>query len=206
MCQRTGTFDRTSRAGGVGAGGTVGIGIGMLRAFLLGIVATLMVGAIGGYVVVTTGLVDASAQAKPGGLEKWAAHQSLKAAIARKSVALKDPLPLDDANLSAGLKLYAANCAVCHGAADHQASILAKGFYIGAPLLAKDGVEDDPESETFWKVSNGIRFSAMPAFQKRLTDEQMWQVTQFVAHMDKLPAAVEADWKSVPSAAATPAP
>lgn len=115
---------------------------------------------------------------------------------------MHDPLRLEDKNLAAGIKLYAADCAVCHGAADEKPSTLAKGFYIPAPQLAKNGVEDDPESETYWKITHGIRFTAMPAFVKTLSDEQRWQITQFVAHMDKLPLEVDAQWKKVPSAAA----
>jgi mono/diheme cytochrome c family protein len=46
----------------------------------------------------------------------------------------------------------------------------------------------------------------MPAFGGRLTDEQIWQVTQFLAHMDHLPAAVQSAWQQVPSAETTPAP
>jgi hypothetical protein len=84
--------------------------------------------------------------------------------------------------------------------------MLAEGFYIKAPLLAKHGVEDDPEAETYWKIAHGIRFSAMPAFESRLTDAEMWQLTQFLKRMDALPAGVEAQWKRVPSAAATAHP
>jgi mono/diheme cytochrome c family protein len=54
---------------------------------------------------------------------------------------------------------------------------------------------------TYWKLDHGIRFSAMPAFGSTLTSEQLWQITMFVARMDKLPAAVDAAWKKIPSAA-----
>ena len=47
-------------------------------------------------------------------------------------------------------------------------SNLAQGFYIEAPQLAKDGVEDDPEAVSFWKVKHGTRFTAMPSFAPRM--------------------------------------
>ena len=39
-------------------------------------------------------------------------------------------------------------------------------------------------------VKNGIRFSAMPAAGK-LTDQEIWQVSQFLRNADKLPASVQ---------------
>ena len=173
----------------------------MLRGFVVGVLVTLVVALIGGYLVVTQGWMQVSAQTKAGAFEKWAARASLKAAIVRGSMGLNDPLPLNDQNLSEGVRLYAANCAVCHGAADAKSSMLAEGLYIKAPLLAKDGVEDDPEPVTYWKIAHGIRFSAMPAFEGRLDDTQMWQLTQFLKHMDSLSPSVDAQWKKVPSAA-----
>jgi mono/diheme cytochrome c family protein len=51
-------------------------------------------------------------------------------------------------------------------------------------------VADDPEGETYWKVTNGIRMTAMPAFGNILDDKRRWQVTMLLSHADKLtPAA-----------------
>jgi len=55
-------------------------------------------------------------------------------------------------------------------------------------LFNKDEmVTDDPVGETYWKVSNGIRMTGMPGFGEMLTQAQMWQVSQLLAHADKLP-------------------
>ena len=175
-----------------------------MRAFFLGIVATLAVFAIGAFVVVQFGLIRVGADVKPPALEKISAKQALGAAIARESTAYHNPLQPTTANLAAGVALYGANCAICHGAADAKASILAKGFYIEAPQLAKHGVEDDPEADTYWKLVHGIRFSAMPAFGANLSSDDLWRLTIFLKHMDALPPPVEKAWRRVPSATATP--
>ena len=57
-------------------------------------------------------------------------------------------------------------------------------------LFDGKGVTDDPVGETYWKVSNGIRLTGMPAFFGSLTDEQLWQVSQLLANAKKLPAGV----------------
>jgi thiosulfate dehydrogenase len=53
-------------------------------------------------------------------------------------------------------------------------------------------VTDDPQGETYWKVTHGIRLSGMPGFGVILSDTQRWQVTMLVAHADKLPSAAQA--------------
>jgi mono/diheme cytochrome c family protein len=164
----------------------------------------LLAGAL--FAAVKTGLVPANADSKPSPLEHWAAKTSLHATLDRETKGLTDPLQPTDENLSAGVKLYAANCAVCHGAADAKPSNLSQGFSVPAPQLAKDGVTDDPVAVSYWKIKHGIRFTAMPAFTSTLTDEQIWQLAMFVAQMDKLPPAVDAEWKAVPSAATTASP
>jgi mono/diheme cytochrome c family protein len=45
--------------------------------------------------------------------------------------------------------------------------------------------------ETYWKASNGIRLTGMPAFRGTLTDDQLWKVSQLIANGNKLPAAVQ---------------
>ncbi len=149
---------------------------------------------------VLLGAIPSGADVKPPALETIAAKLSLNAAISRESKGLDNPLPPSESNLLAGVKTYAANCAVCHGAADAKPSTLAKGFYIGSPQLAKDGVEDDPEARTFVKMQHGIRFSAMPAFGSTLSEVKLWQLAAFLKRMDKLPPVVDAEWKKVPTA------
>jgi mono/diheme cytochrome c family protein len=54
------------------------------------------------------------------------------------------------------------------------------------------------------EVKHGIRFTAMPSFTKTLQDEEIWKIAMFLKQMDKLPSAVDAEWRKVPSVATTP--
>lgn len=169
----------------------------MIRGFIVGVVVTLVVIVLAGYIGVRAGMMPANADAKPPALERWAAKTSLHAALRRDATKTPNPLPLDDVDLLAGVKLYAENCAVCHGAANAHATNIAQGLYQKPPQLAKDGVEDDPDGVTFWKLDHGIRFTGMPAFGKTLNEQQLWQLTLFLKHMDSLPPAPERAWKAV---------
>jgi mono/diheme cytochrome c family protein len=58
-------------------------------------------------------------------------------------------------------------------------------------LFRGKGVTDDPVLETYWKAANGIRLSGMPSFKTKLTDTQLWQVSQLLAHADAIPDSVK---------------
>ncbi|HYL27043.1 MAG TPA: cytochrome c [Candidatus Nitrosotalea sp.] len=176
----------------------------MARGFVLGVVATLVGIALIAYLAIVSGAVPANADAKPSRLERWAANRSLHATLAREAPKGPNPVPLSDANLIAGIHTYAANCAVCHGAADAKPTNIARGLYQKPPQLAKDGVEDDPEGVTYWKVDHGIRLTGMPSFSGSLSDRQIWEVALFLKHMDSLPPGPQRFWKTVTASAAPP--
>jgi mono/diheme cytochrome c family protein len=177
-----------------------------VRGFINGVVFTLALIVAASIAAVAMGVIYAGADIKPPQLERVAANRSLDVSIERDTKGLESPIQPTNENLLAGVHLYGNNCAICHGASDGKVSTLASGFYIKAPQLASDGVEDDPPSETYWKLKHGIRFTAMPAFGSQLDDTQLWQLALFLSKMDKLPPAVDAAWKLVPSVAASAPP
>lgn len=171
----------------------------MFKGFLLGIIVTILVAAGAGYGIVSSGLIPVDTASGPVPLERWVASTSLRATLTRHAPKGSNPVPLTDANLIAGIQLYARHCVFCHGTAkgDASASPVAKGEYPAPPQLATDGVEDDPEGWTFWKVKHGIRWSGMPAWQDTLDDRQIWTLALFLKHMDKLPSAAQQVWQGV---------
>ncbi|MBV8531088.1 MAG: cytochrome c [Candidatus Eremiobacteraeota bacterium] len=171
----------------------------MARGIVIGVVATFVGLALCAYIGLEAGVMPANADAKPSKLERWMARTSLRATLAREAPRVPNPVAATDANLIAGIRLYAANCAVCHGAADGTPSRVARGLYQKPPQLAKDGVEDDPEGVTYWKVDHGIRLTGMPAFGGTLDDRQLWQLALFLKHMDSLSPAPQRVWKAIKS-------
>lgn len=169
----------------------------MLKGFILGIVFAVLAAALAAYGMIRTGLMPANADEKPPAVEKWAARTSLHATLRRSAPKTENPLPVDDENLTAGIKLYAQNCAVCHGDSNGNATKVAKGLYQKPPQLGKDGVEDDLDGVTLWKLTHGIRWTGMPAFGKTLDEKQLWQLTLFLKHMDHLPPAAQKAWRQV---------
>jgi thiosulfate dehydrogenase len=170
-----------------------------MRGFVYGILAAIVVALAGGYLVLRNGLIPANADATPGWFETWAAQTSLDATLDREAPKGANPVELTDANLIAGIELYREHCAFCHGTAkgEGSATSVAKGEYPRPPQLATDGVEDDPEGFSYWKIKHGIRWTGMPSWEGTLTDQQIWTLALFLKHMDKLPPAAEQAWQAV---------
>ena len=121
-------------------------------------------------------------------MEEKIAHMALRARM-EKEMPKDSPVPADAPNMTNGAHLYVENCGFCHGYPDQPASNAAKGMFPLPPqLLSHDEmVTDDPVGATYWKVSNGIRLTGMPGFNDILTATQMWQISEMLAHADKLP-------------------
>ena len=182
----------------------------MLKGMVSGVVLAFAVALLGAYFLVRSGVIPANADAQPGWLETWMAGTSLDATLRREAPKGPNPVALNEQNLLEGVRLFAQNCAVCHGSAKGAASPspIAKGLYPKAPQLATDGVEDDPEGFSFWKIKHGIRLTGMPSWGYSLSDRKIWTLALFLKHMDKLPPTVQQTWQQVenwPAPAATQA-
>jgi mono/diheme cytochrome c family protein len=161
--------------------------------FVLGIVTAFMGFVVGGYLFIRAGGVPMDTSAKPLPLEKTVARLALRASLGNAK-AEKNPLPVDEANMLAGLDQYKEHCAVCHGLPGRPPTAISKGMFPPPPQLFEKGdmVTRDPEGITYWKVTHGIRLTGMPGFGGALSITQRWQATMLVARADKLSPAVRA--------------
>src|SRR5450759_125119 len=159
--------------------------------FVLGIVFGIAALFVGGYFFVRSGGVPMGTTAQPLPLEKTVARVALRASYG-PSATRKNPLPLSEPNMLEGAMTYADHCAVCHGGPDKPRTAISEGMSPDPPGLfeQKEMVVDDPEGTIYWKVTNGIRLSGMPAFEKTLSEQQRWQVTTLCKHADRISPAV----------------
>jgi thiosulfate dehydrogenase len=159
--------------------------------FLLGLVLGIGLLLAAEYLFIAEGGVYMGTQGNPLPMEEYLAHKAIAASLHR-GAREESPVSADETNLLAGAHIYQQGCAGCHGRLDQDPATMSKRFYPRPPQLLPpgEGVTDDPVGATHWVVKNGIRFSAMPAAQK-LSDQEIWQVSQFLHNADKLPASVQ---------------
>jgi len=165
-----------------------------MRNFILGVIITLVVLIVGGLVFALLGFMPTNADSTPPRMEHRIANTALDAAMERRAPRLTNPVPPTDDNLIEGMKIYTMNCAVCHGALDNKPSPLANSFYPPPPQIILDPL-DDPEWHIYYAVRTGVRYTGMAAWNKALTEPEMWKVTAFLSRIEKLPPGVQDYWK-----------
>jgi mono/diheme cytochrome c family protein len=167
-----------------------------MRNCLIGIVLALLLFGLGAFGFALLGLMPTVADATPPAWEARFAMFAADASAARHAPRLNNPmLPTDDVILD-GMKLYTMNCAGCHGGPDMKISSFGASFYPPAPQLILNPL-DDPEWKIFYTIRTGTRYTGMPAWGKSglLTEQQMWEITAFLSHLEKLSPAVKEIWR-----------
>lgn len=165
--------------------------------FLVGILALI----VAGFFYVRLGFIDPRADIPINTIENRIAMPSLDAAVDRRAPKLQNPVSPTNANLFAGMKIYQENCSSCHGDINRPHAMFADVLYPRAPQFMKEASEM-PENQNFYIIQHGVRMSGMPGWRHLLTSEQMWQVTTFLSHMDKLPLQISEAWKAAATTSA----
>ena len=166
-----------------------------MRNFILGVVITLAVLILGGLAYLSLGFFPTNADATPPALEERIANSAMDASMEKRAPRVSSPLPATDDNLIDGMKLYTMNCAGCHGGLDKKPAPQAQSFYPPPPQLVLHP-PDDTDSHNYFVIRNGIRYTGMPAWDKVLADQDIWKVTIFLSHMEKLPGPAQDYWKN----------
>jgi thiosulfate dehydrogenase len=166
-----------------------------MRKLVVGFTVAILVVLLAAFCYVRFGFVDPRADMEVGVLERKIVMPSLDAALDRHAPEAQNPIQPTDANLTAGMTLYQTNCASCHGDIHRPHGMLADALYPRAPQFVENA-PDMPENQNFYIVQHGIRLSGMPAWKQALSEQEMWQVTSFLSHIDKLSPPVSAAWKT----------
>jgi thiosulfate dehydrogenase len=176
----------------------------MLKALAIGILLGILLFFGGIWFYFTSGRAPVAVTDPALPFETRLAHGAMHARVAKQAHS-EPPIPADEKSLLAGAEVYKKNCAVCHGLPAEPETAIAHGMYPKPPeLFHGTGVTDDPAWETHWKAENGIRLSGMPGFKGRLTDTELWQVSQLLANADKISPSVKAALTLAPPNATPP--
>jgi hypothetical protein len=163
--------------------------------FFLGVIVTLLILILGALGFTMLGFFPTAANVEPPHMERSIAMHSLDASMDRHAPRVTNPLTPIDQNLEDGMKLYTMNCALCHGGLDRKPSTLANSMYPPPPNLISDP-PDDPEWHIFFAIRTGVRYTGMPAWDKTLSEQDIWKITMLLSHLDKLPPSVQDYWKT----------
>jgi thiosulfate dehydrogenase len=177
----------------------------MTKGIVVGFILGVLVLAAGTYYYFASGMAPVATADPMMPFEKKMANMALDAHIEKQHLG-ESPVPANEPNLLAGADVYRKECAMCHGLPEHPVDYVNMMFPKPTQLFKDKGVTDDPASESYWKAANGIRLSGMPSFKDKLTNTQLWQVSQLVAHANEIPESVRKVLVSNVSESLSPAP
>jgi len=100
--------------------------------------------------------------------------------VAEATLPSDNPIPASAASVARGQQLFAANCAACHGIDGKGDGPAAAGLSPPVADLTSAHSRTHLDQDFFYWIQNGIQGSAMPAFKAKLTDNQIWDLINYV--------------------------
>jgi mono/diheme cytochrome c family protein len=171
-----------------------------MKTVLRVMVVLLLLGAAGAAAFVYLGIFDVAATKPHHPLTYHLLHYAMKRAVAVRADEIRSPVLDDRQRVRDGLVLYRAHCLQCHGAPGVAPDDLGLGL-TPAPANLVEAGREWPAADLYWVVRHGIKMTAMPAWEYRLGDREMWDLVAFIKAM---PTWSPAEYRALSDA--TPAP
>ena len=158
-----------------------------MKLFFIGVIAGCIVLPVIAILYLRFGYVPVAVDGPVIPFEELLAGTAVQARIAREAPT-KAGLPATEVNLIAGAKIYREHCVDCHGLPSGAPSAASQGMYPAPPqFFDQKPFGNEQVGQDYWIIANGIRLTGMPGYKRSLSDEQLWQVSQFVLNREKLP-------------------
>ncbi len=122
--------------------------------------------------IVTTGIVGAAGLSVPA-----------LSVDAYPSTYLHSPIPYDASSISIGEQHYQQWCVSCHGEHGRGDGPLASTLRKPPANLTEPHVQWHTHGDLYWWITHGIVASGMPGFSQQLTDDERWQLLNFLTAM-----------------------
>jgi mono/diheme cytochrome c family protein len=142
-----------------------------------------------------------SAKEKPSRLEEFLARHARRIATPANAKQLKNPYSLTAEGLNDVRQHWMEHCIVCHGSDGRGNTVVGHNLYPKAPDLRSPEVQALSAGELFYIISNGVRFTGMPAWGSEDSPEEIWQLVSFIR---KLPLLTPAELELMEQSATEP--
>jgi thiosulfate dehydrogenase len=159
-----------------------------MKNFLLGILFTLLVFALGAFSYLELGFAEVRADIPPSNWERALMFSAAHASVRRRAPEVTNPVAPTDENLIAGGQIYVNECGGCHGMPGKPGH--ADVLYPPIPQLAASGTTYT-ESQIFFVAKHGVRMSGMFANGRWDNDQKLWTVAAYIYRIKSLPPHVQ---------------
>jgi mono/diheme cytochrome c family protein len=160
-----------------------------LRDFLITIVILAVVFLVVGYASIGNLF---SASAKPGRIESSLAIEVRNLSIPADAKRARNPFGGEKDAWREGADHFGDHCAICHGKDGRGGGEIGPKLYPRAPDMTRPRSQNLTDGELFYIISNGVRWTGMPAWKTEHTPEETWRLVSFIRHLPSLtPAEIQ---------------
>lgn len=127
-----------------------------------------------------------SAREEPSWVEARLARHARRIATPAGAKDLKNPVDLTEENLKEAREHFVEHCSLCHGVTGRGDTPLGRNLYPKAPDMTDADTQQLADGELFYIISNGIRFTGMPAWGGEDSPESIWGLVAFIRRLPQL--------------------
>jgi len=149
---------------------------------------------LGAVLVVYGGLYEVAATRPHWQLTHSALEIAMRQSVRLRALGVDEPPLADERMALRGAACFQANCAQCHGAPGIAPGDIGKSMQpLPGPLADVD--QHWRPRELYWLVRNGLKMTGMPAWERRLTDGEIWDVVAFMQRLPRMSMAQYSGWQ-----------
>jgi cytochrome c553 len=156
-----------------------------IRRDIIVIVATLLALAIGAVLFAWSGLYNIAASKGHWPIVEAMLRFGMSNSVELRAAMIDAPDLRDEDLVAVGGNHYRSGCAYCHGAPGVKASPVSQSSLPPPPDLS-DVSKRWNDSELFWIVKNGIKYTGMPAWVSQNRDDEVWALVAFLKALKTL--------------------
>ena len=152
---------------------------GQAKSFFAGMVAAVAIATLGAVLFIQSGFFAVAASKPHTRLVYWMTHTTMVRSVRHQAGDDAPPAPFTRAQIVAGFCAYEVHCVTCHGALSVGRAPWVNGMTPDPPYLA-DAPREWTPAQLHWIIKNGVKMTAMPAWEKTLSDREIWNLVAFL--------------------------
>lgn len=152
------------------------------------IMVALVVLALGGaaYAAVSIWRHGFSARENPTRVEVFLARHARRIATPVGAKGLKNPYQGTTESLAAAREHFVEHCSTCHGLDGRGDTPIGRNLYPKVLNMTDAETQRLTDGELFYIISNGVRFTGMPAWGSEDSPQSIWELVAFIRRMPQL--------------------
>jgi len=129
-----------------------------------------------------------SAREEPAWYEKMLARHVRRIVTPAGAKALRNPHPLTEESLPAAREHWVAHRSSCHALDGSGNTTIGRNLYPKAPDMRDMETQKMSDGELYYIISNGVRFTGMPAWGGEDSPQSIWELVAFIRRLPQLSA------------------